>query len=295
MYEDTPDDLVHDLVGEAVFPDDPLGRPIIGSAESLAGLGVDEVAAHHRAFYTAPNVVVAAAGSVDHDALVALTMRELGDLRADARPVHRDAERRPVVPRTFLERDTEQFHVTISAAGLSRVDDRRFAAHVLDQLLGGGASSRLFQEVRERRGMAYSVYSFGAHYREIGQVGVYLGTRSENLEECLAVVRTEIDAVASGRFVDDEVERAKDAIKGRVVLSMESTASRMGRLGKSVLFGTELLDEAAVIARVDAVTDAAVAELAGELFNDADLAVAAIGPDAELFARAVDAFRGARR
>jgi predicted Zn-dependent peptidase len=289
MYEDTPDDLIHDLVGEAVFPDDPLGRPIIGTAEVLDTLDAAAVAAHHAAYYTAPNVVVAAAGAVEHGVLVELVRSELSSLAPVQRPDLVDLERRAPTPRTFLERDTEQYHVCLSALGISRHDERRFAAGVLDQLLGGGASSRLFQEVRERRGMAYAVYSFGAHYRDVGQVGVYLGTRSENLEECLAVVRAEIDAVAAGRFADDEVERAKDAIKGRVVLSMESTSSRMSRVGRSALLGLALLDEAEVTRRVDAVTEADVATLAAELFAPGLLAVAAIGPDRAVFERAADA------
>ena len=157
---------------------------------------------------------------------------------------------------------------------MSRHDERRFATSLLDQLLGGGASSRLFQEIRERRGMAYAVYTFGSHYRETGHVGVYVGTRGENVEECLSVIGREIGVVAAGDFDPDELERAKDAMKGRLALSMESTSARMGRLGRAILHDQPLLDEDEIAARIDAVTVDDIATLAGELFAPARLSAA---------------------
>ena len=289
MYDDAPDDLVHDLIGEAVFPNDPLGRPVIGLAEVIERLTVDEIGVHHGRYYTAPNVVVAAAGSVDHDRLVALVESELGALAATGAPDRPLLANGSSPIRSFLSRDTEQYHVCLGAPGISRHDDRRFAATLLDQILGGGASSRLFQEIRERRGMAYAVYSYGSHYDETGQVGVYVGTREENVEECLAVIGSEIASVASGALEPDELERAKDALKGRLALSMESTAARMGRLGKALLLGSELLDEDELAQRIDAVSEADVAELAGAMFDPARLSAAGIGPDEAVFSRAVDA------
>jgi len=289
MYEDAPDDLVHDLIGEVVFPGDALGRPVIGTSEVIAGLGRDDVAGHHGTFYRGVNVVISAAGSVEHDALVALVDRELGALPPGELPVRTlvDTGRGP--GRRFLARDTEQYHLCLGAPGVSRHDDRRFASGLLDQLLGGGASSRLFQEIRERRGMAYAVYTFGSHYRETGHVGVYVGTRGENVEECLGVIGREIGVVAAGDFDPDELERAKDAMKGRLALSMESTAARMGRLGRAILQDQPLLDEDEIAARIDAVTMDDVAALAGELFAPAGLSAAGIGPDEDVFARGLDA------
>jgi len=289
MYEDAPDDLVHDLIGEVVFPGDALGRPVIGTSEVIAQLGRDDVAGHHGTFYRGANVVISAAGSIDHDALVAIVDRELGAVPAGELPVRTlvDTERGP--GRTFLERDTEQYHLCLGAPGISRHDDRRFAAGLLDQLLGGGASSRLFQEIRERRGMAYAVYTFGSHYRETGHVGVYVGTRGENVEECLGVIGREIGVVASGEFDPDELQRAKDAMKGRLALSLESTAARMGRLGRAILQDQPLLDEDEIAARIDAVTTDDVAQLAGDLFSPARLSAAGIGPDRSVFSRGLDA------
>jgi predicted Zn-dependent peptidase len=191
--------------------------------------------------------------------------------------------------RAFLERDTEQFHLCLGAPGVSRHDERRFATSLLDQLLGGGASSRLFQEIRERRGMAYAVYTFGSHYRETGHIGVYVGTRGENVEECLSVIGREIGVVAAGDIDPDELERAKDAMKGRVALSMESTSARMGRLGRAILLDQELLDEDQIAARIDAVTLDDVAALAGELFAPGRLSAACIGTDEAVFSTGLDA------
>ncbi len=289
MYEDAPDDLVHDLIGQAVFEGDALGRPVIGTAAVIERLSEAEIADHHATNYRGHGIVVAAAGAVDHDALVAMIERELGGLSAAALPS------RPLVlppgppQRVFVAKETEQYHVCLGAPGISRHDDRRFAAGLLDQLLGGGASSRLFQEIRERRGMAYAVYTYGAHYRETGHVGVYVGTREENVAECLGVIGREIAAVAAGALVDDELDRAKDAMKGRIALSLESTSARMGRLGRAFLTGVPLLDTDEISARIDAVTEDDIAALAGELFAPQRLSAACIGPDAEVLDRGMDA------
>ncbi len=289
MYDDAPDDLVHDLIGEVVFPGDALGRPVIGTAETIAALTPAEVAEHHATYYCGADIVVAAAGSVEHDALVALVDRELGSVPAGIVPPRTSVTAEAAPGRAFLERDTEQFHLCLGAPGVSRSDDRRFATSLLDQLLGGGASSRLFQEIRERRGMAYAVYTFGSHYRETGHVGVYVGTRAENVEECLSVIGREIGVVAAGNFDPDELERAKDAMKGRLALSLESTSARMGRLGRAILHDQPLLDEDQIAARIDAVTVDDIAQLAAELFAPARLSAACIGTDEAVFSSGLDA------
>jgi predicted Zn-dependent peptidase len=295
MYEDAPDDLVHDLIGQAVFDGDPLGRPVIGTAAVIERLTATEIAAHHAHYYRAQGIVVAAAGSVDHDELVGLIARELGGLERAAPPDR--ATLRPLGPpqRVFVAKDTEQYHLCLGAPGISRHDDRRFAAGLLDQLLGGGASSRLFQEIREKRGMAYAVYSFGSHYQETGQVGIYVGTRAENVAECMGVIGRELAAVAAGALADDELQRAKDAMKGRVALSLESTSARMGRLGRGVLTGVPLLDTDEIAARIDQVTEADIAALAAALFATDGLSAACIGPDATVLDAGMDALLQAAR
>jgi predicted Zn-dependent peptidase len=289
MYEDAPDDLVHDLIGEAVFPGVPLGRPIIGTAETIGGLDEAHVARHHAAYYRPSNMVIAAAGSVDHVRFVDLVEHGFGDQPDGQRPPRSLVDSEDGGRRAFLEKDTEQYHLCLGATGLSRRDPRRFACSLLDQILGGGASSRLFQEIRERRGMAYAVYSFASQFQETGSVGIYVGTRGENLEECLSVTRAELDELAAGRLEPDELERAKDAAKGRLALSLESTLARMGRLGRGLVTDAELLDHAQLRRRIDAVTPDQIAELAGSLFEPSALSVACIGPERAVFERAADA------
>ncbi len=287
MYDDAPDDRVHDLLGEAVFPDDALGRPIVGTAPVIAALSAASVAGHHGSYYTGGNVVVSAAGAVEHASLVEMVAEQLGSLPAAAAPA-RPAAVLPAGPaRRFLGKETEQYHLCLGAPGISRHDERRFAAGLLDQIFGGGASSRLFQEIRERRGMAYAVYSYGSHYTDTGQVAIYVGTREEHLQECAGVVRAEIDALASGRFAADELDRAKDAATGRIALASEFTSARMARLGKSLLLGIEILSDDEICARIEAVTEPEVAELAGLLLSPERLSAVCIGPSQEPFERAV--------
>jgi predicted Zn-dependent peptidase len=188
----------------------------------------------------------------------------------------------------FQRKDTEQYHVCLGAPGISRRDDRRFAASLLDAILGGSASSRLFQEIREKRGMAYAVYSFASQYSDAGQIGLYVGTREENLAECLEIAAREIADVASGHVRDGELERAKENLKGRMLLSLESTSNRMSRLGKSLVTETELLSLEELIERIDAVTPDEVAALAGELLALDGLSAAGIGPSEQRFRAAVE-------
>ena len=190
MYDDAPQELVHDLIADAVFGDHPLGRPVIGTAEVISSIPRDSIARYHDEMYVPGNIVVAAAGNIEHDEIVELVTSALGKrgtARARASPNVRPAARCEAPPPhlRFQRKDTEQYHVCLAAPGISRSDRRRFAASLLDAILGGSASSRLFQEIREKRGMAYAVYSFVSQYTDTGQIGVYLGTREDNLADAL--------------------------------------------------------------------------------------------------------------
>jgi len=286
MYEDDPQDKVFDVLGEAVFGDDPLGRAVIGRADVVAGTGVADIRAFHRARYAPGNVVLAAAGAVDHDALVEL-VRERAPGPAPVAPA--PAARPPARPAAvrFETKDTEQYHVCVGAPGLARDDERRFALRVLDSIFGGTSSSRLFQEVRERRGLAYAVYSFAAHYAGTGQVGLYLGTRGEHLDEALSIVAVELDRARLEPATRAELDRAKENLKGRVVLSLESTSARMNRLGSSLLAGLPLLSLDEVVERIERVTLGDLAELAAELLDPGALSAAGIGPDEAAFRSAL--------
>ena len=285
MVEDAPQDLVHDLFSEAVFRSHTLGRPVIGSAEVIASVTPETVAGYHRAMYGTSNVVVAAAGNVDHAELLRLVDGRGG---ADGSRTPRKLLVSPPPPTLrFGRKDTEQYHVCLGAPGISRSDRRRFAASVLDAILGGSASSRLFQEIREKRGMAYAVYTFSSQYSDTGLLGVYVGTREDNLAACLEIVAEQVADIAAGNLRPNELRRAKDNLEGRILLSMESTSSRMSRLGKSLITDTELLGFERIIEEIEAVEADAVAELAAVLLEPGRLSAAGIGRDEERFREAV--------
>src|SRR5204862_3560817 len=192
----------------------------------------------------------------EHDRVLALlerAARQRVEPPARKTKVRRPLVREPAPSLRFQRKDTEQFHVCVGAPGISRSDRRRFAASLLDAILGGSASSRLFQEIREKRGMAYTVYSFGSQYTDTGLVGIYVGTREENLDACLTIVAEQIADIAAGNLRERELQRAKENLKGRIALSMESTSNRMSRLGRSLITDTELLSLDRVIAEIDAV------------------------------------------
>ena len=288
MYEDSPQELVHDLFSQAVFGSHALGRPVIGTAEVISTVSRRAIAAYHRSMYAGSNIVVSAAGNITHDRLIGLLQRYDRQTSTARARVRRPLVSEPPTGLRFQRKETEQYHVCLGAPGISRSDRRRFAASLLDSILGGSASSRLFQEIREKRGMAYSVYSFASQYTDTGLVGVYVGTREENLPACIEICVEQIGEIAAGKLRDGELERAKESLKGRIMLSMESTSNRMTRLGKSLISDTELLTFDRIFAEVDAVTPEELAELAAVLLPQERLSASGVGPDEERFRRAVE-------
>jgi predicted Zn-dependent peptidase len=290
MYEDEPSDKVHDVLAEAVFGDHPLGRPVIGRADVVANVPVPQIAAYHDERYSPRNLVIACAGNIDHDQIVEMvrTASQDGLPKANGQRQLLPAPE-TVVPRMcFFQKQTEQFHVTLGAPGIPRGDDRRFALRVLDTILGGSTSSRLFQEVREKRGLAYAVYSYSSQYLDSGQIGMYVGTRPDNVPEALEVIGAELRGLRSDGVTDAELERAKENVKGRTVLSMESMLARMNRLGSSILTDIPLLSLDEVLARTDAVSLDDVAALLDELYDPERLSAAAVGGDEDVFRRALE-------
>lgn len=278
MYEDDPGDQVHDLISEAVFPDQPLGRPVIGTSEVISSLPEQHIRGYHAGHYTAGNVVVAASGSIEQGRLLELSERYLGDLVAGE--AHAVQPAAPGAPRLVSRaKPTEQYHLALGGPGLDRSDDRRHAMGVLDVVLGGSMSSRLFQEIREKRGLAYSVGTYSVGFSDTGQVGVYLGTREENLAEAAEIIGRELVRMAEEPVPAAELTRAREHLKGRLVLGLESPATRMHRIGRAVLSGTELLEVDEIVERIEAVTADDIAALAAEFWDPSRLSVAAIGPD----------------
>jgi predicted Zn-dependent peptidase len=299
MYEDDPQEKVFDMLGEAVFGDDPLGRAIIGRASVISDTPAADIAGFHRARYRPENIVIAASGAVDHDALVELARERTGPSAANGGPAAAGAAMTrngaaPTAPagRRFERKDTEQYHVCLGGTGMSRHDDRRFALRVLDTIFGGTSSSRLFQEIRERRGLAYSVYSFTSAYADTGQVGLYVGTRADNLVQALSVVGSELTRFRAEPATPEELARAKENLKGRVVLALESTGARMSRLGSEILAGSPLMPLDEVVERIDAVSLDDLAALVQELWDPERLSAVAIGPDQERFDEAVTGVTG---
>jgi predicted Zn-dependent peptidase len=288
MYEDEPSDKVHDVLSTAIFGDHPLGRPIIGRADVISSVSVPDIKAYHDQRYVGSNIVIAAAGNIDHAQLVELAKRG-----ADCDPTSDIPASLPapdaVTPRLcFHEKETEQYHLCLGGPGIARGDDRRFALRVLDTILGGSTSSRLFQEVREKRGLAYAVYSYASQFVDGGHVGVYVGTRPDNVEQALDVIGNELRRVSADGVTAEELERARENVKGRTTLSMESTLARMNRLGSSILMGVPLLSLDELLAEIDAVTLDDVGALANELYDPSRLSAAAVGGSEDAFRSAIE-------
>jgi len=287
MHDDDPTDAVHDHFMQTVHGDTPLGRPILGTVDTITAMDRRSIAGYYRRRYRADSLVVAAAGNVDHAALVKLVKKAFAgtDLLLDtaAEPVAPRIGGRPTVFRpgvSVLSRPTEQANLVLGAAGIARTDDRRWALGVLNAALGGGMSSRLFQEVREKRGLAYSVYSFVSNYADTGVMGVYAGCLPKKIDEVLAICREQLALVATSGITAVELERGKGQLRGATVLGLEDTGSRMSRLGKSELVYDELLGVDDVLRRIDAVTPDDVRAVAAEVLGG-PLALSVIGPFSE--------------
>ncbi len=316
MYEDDPQDRVFEELGRAVFGGHPLGRPVIGTAQVVRAATREQLAAFHAARYTPGEIVISAAGSLEHERIVELARAAVagapgGAPGAGARNGASGAAPQAAAPDAvgsvaaiegapprferrvrFLRKDTEQFHVCAGGGGIPREDERRFALRVLEGVLGANSSSRLFQEVRERRGLAYSVFSFSNLYANSGEVGIYLGTRPENLGEALSVLAQALERCVQDPASPEELERSRENLKGRVVLALESTGARMSRLGSSVLYGLPILSVDEMIERIDAVGIEQVRELAVELFAPSRLSLAGVGPDEDAFNEAIEPLSG---
>ena len=282
MVEDSPQDLIHDVLAEVVLDGHPLAHPILGTRQSIADASEEEIWGYHRQRFQFSDMVVAVAGNVSHDAVRELLLeRQLASNGVEPKrtPEQPDVSSR----RHFVEKETEQMHVCLGGVGLARGDERRFQLSVLDSLFGGSLSSRLFQEIREKRGLVYSVYSFSSLYQETGLTGLYFGCRPERLDAVMETVNRELLRLVTEPVPGEELQRAKEHLKGRMILGLESTSSRMTRLGKGVLTGTEILSLDELAERIEAVTPEQLLELASEVYRPSRLSVVGIGSDQSQF------------
>ncbi|MEU1820519.1 pitrilysin family protein [Streptomyces roseifaciens] len=284
MTEDDPGDCVHDLFAHTMLGDTPLGRPVLGTVDTINALTRDQIARFYKKHYDPTRLVVAAAGNVDH-AKVVRQVRAAFDRagalsRTDAAPVGPRSGARTIRTAGRVEvlgRKTEQAHVVLGMPGLSRTDDRRWALGVLNTALGGGMSSRLFQEVREKRGLAYSVYSYTSGYADCGLFGVYAGCRPSQVHDVLKICRDELDKVASEGLPDEEISRAVGQLAGSTVLGLEDTGALMNRIGKSELCWGDQMSVDDMLARISAVTPDEVREVARDVLGQRP-SLSVIGP-----------------
>ncbi len=277
--EDTPEDRIFDLFARGLWPEHPIGLPILGNHNTVSAFDHETSIAFRQRHYLTGNCVVAAAGSVDHEALVEMVAAHL-DLPRGPRSDRPAAESPKSGGIQLVEKSTEQAHICYGVSCLDARHPDRFTLAVLDNVLGGGMSSRLFQEIREKRGLAYAVCSFHALYQDTGQFTIYAGTRPDNAEQVVDLIQAEIDRVREEGIASEELSRAKESIKGRLVLGLESTRSRMSRLGKSAVTAGELLSVDEVVERIDAVGIEEVRRVASDVIGK-ERVLAMIGPFAK--------------
>ncbi len=283
MASDDPEDVAHEKFATLVYPNHPLGRPIGGTDATIAAVNRAEVLQHYRSNYGPSSIVVTAAGGVDHDMVVA----RLGEALAAAGwmdagvPLPRRSNDLAVLTRTndrlIVDKPTEQENIVIGGGGISRTDARRYASSILHATFGSGMSSRLFQEIREKRGLAYSVYSFGDSYSDAGAYGMYVGCQPGKAAEAIRVLTGELERLAADGITSDELERGKGQIAGATALGLEDSYARMNRLGRSEIGSGEFLSLDASIAAVEAVTTDDVHRLAQYLASQ-PLSLVAVGP-----------------
>src|ERR1700734_2109795 len=293
MNEDDPSDTVHEAFTAKLYGDTPLGRPILGTTDSINAITRDQIFEHYQARYTPEHLVVAAAGNLEHETVVQLVARAFGpvlDRAAEPAPPRLNGDHAPGAGRqagvgtTLVSRGIEQANLVLGCEALARTDGRRFALGVLNAAFGGGMSSRLFQEVREKRGLAYSVYSFSAQHADTGMWGIYVGCLPSKADDVLAICAEEITKVVDGGLTDAELARGKGQLRGSIVLGLEDPSSRMSRLGKSELVYPRLEPVEEVLASIDAVTHDDIRAVAVDILTRPK-ALAVVGPfdDASAF------------
>ena len=284
MRDDDPSDLVHELFAETFYGETQLGKPILGTTQSIKNLSRNSIFNYYKKNYQPHDLVVSVAGNIKHKKVVEMVARALSrdafldvptrdfNLRPDAQ-----VRRKSKVSVGLLNRKTEQAHLFYGLPGVARNDERRFAMGVLSAALGGGMSSRLFQEIREKRGLAYSVYSMSQQFAGSGFVGFYAGCNPSKATEVVGIIRDVLHDVALNGLTHEELTRAQGAVRGTLVLSQEDTGSRMSRIGKSELVYGDILSFDAILKAVSDVTSTDIRKLSEE-FLTADPTLAVVGP-----------------
>lgn len=276
-FEDSPDEIIHDIFAGAVLKGHPLGRPILGSPENIRRLTRKTLLQYLNQHYTPDNIVLAVAGNIQFDQIVAEAERQLAALSGCQSVILTDLP--ALKPDLVLRsKETEQVHICLGTRGIGRRDADKYPVFVLDSILGGSVSSRLFQQLREERGLVYSTGSSHASYKDTGIFSVYAGTGFENYEQVVGLIKTEIQKLKEESVSQAELTRAQEQLKGNLLLSLESTCNRMSRIAKTELFQDELLTPEEIVAKIEAVTGDDLQRVARHLFRDDQFVLAAIGP-----------------
>ncbi|MHB0997785.1 MAG: M16 family metallopeptidase [Armatimonadota bacterium] len=276
-HEDTPDDQVHDIFLQTIWNNHPLGKSIIGTSETVSSLNRDRFMSFINTRYKPDSLIIAAAGNLVHEDIVNRVEELFGGLKGSKTKTEESVPQFSYNSK-YMNKDTEQVHFCIGTHGYSQIDKDRFALAIIDTTLGGGMSSRLFQEIREKRGLAYSIGSYSSAFREGGYFTVYGGTSLENIEEILDLTRVEFNDIKTNNIKEDELTRSKNQIRGALVLSQESMSSRMIRIAKSEIYHGRIVPLEEIISSVVKVTHDDISRVAQNIFNEESLPIVAIGP-----------------
>jgi predicted Zn-dependent peptidase len=277
MYEDSPDELVHDLFAATIWEGHALGRPIIGTSEVIAGLSRADIMDFYEAHYNPGKIVVAVAGNISHKHAVE-KLRGIFETKKGKTPPRLITAPSPSNKTLCRNKDTEQVHLCVGTPGLSLAHGKIYTFQILNTILGGGISSRLFQEIREQRGLVYSVYSYHASYHDTGLFCVYAGLSKQNMDQTLELIMAQIQDLQRNKVKNEELQRAKDQLRGNLLLSLENVSTRMSRLGKSELYLGKVIPPEEIVARINRVTAEEIQELAKDMLKPGNFSLAAIGP-----------------
>ncbi len=277
MYEDAPDELVHDVFASTLWQGHALGRPIIGQAEVIGGMTRDSIITYYSKHYIPTNMVVSVAGNIDHDAVGEKIRKAFDKVRGTSvsRVLMEPSPKREI---TCRSKDTEQVHICAGAPGLPLDHQKIYVFQLVNTILGGGLSSRLFQEIREQRGLVYSVYSYHSSYHDAGLFCIYVGLSKQNVEPAMDLIIKEVRDIQKNGVTEVELRRAKDQLKGNLLLSLESVNTRMSRLGKSQLYLGKVVPPEEIVAKVEKVTGEDIINLANEMLRPELFSVASVGP-----------------
>lgn len=276
MYEDTPDELIHDFFTEVIYHGHPLGRPTIGSEGTVRSINRDNILDYIKTLYTPDNTIIALAGNIEHEEAVKMIAPVFSSMKGSFPKAARSI---PTIRKEskLKKKKTEQVHICLGTLGPSQLDEDRYAFSVLDTVLGGSMSSRLFQEVREKRGLAYSIFSYNAALKDCGLYIVYAGTSKESFKKVVDLTIEEFNKIKKSGITKEEMERSKEHMKGSLVLGLESTSSRMGWLAKSQFYYDRVITVDEIFEKIDRVTSDDIINIAGKYLKDEYLTLTAIG------------------